>query len=138
MNNIDRTFKGQTFSKVQPVHGYYHDENGERQFGYVGDDLIYDRIQEANNSTDMQQIKSQLAPTVRKDETVDKYFKMYGDIDDFAEEGDDDEATTFQSTDDIIDKTQVFSNKTEYKTSVEADETINKSKGSDKKGGETE
>ena len=116
MNNIDRIFPGQTFSKVQPVHGYYHDENGKRQFGYVGDDLIYDRIQEANNSTDMQQIKSQLVPTVGKDETVDKYFKMYGEIDDFAEEGDNDETVTNQSIDEIVDKAEKDSTQSAVKS----------------------
>lgn len=127
MNNKDRVFKGQTFSKVQPVHGYYYDENGERQFGYVGDDLIYDRIQEANNSTDMQQIKSQLVPTVSKDETVDKYFKMYGDIDDFAEEGDNDEAIINKSSVKIVDEVKEDStqsgSKLTDKTAEEGGET---------------
>lgn len=136
MNNKDRVFSGQTFSKVQPVHGYYYDENGERQFGYVGDDLIYDRIQEANNSTDMQQIKSQLVPTVGKDETVDKYFKMYGDIDDFAEEGDNDETITNQSVNEFVDKTQKLGGEDEDKSSSKSDETSEKFKESSEKGGE--
>lgn len=127
MNNKDRTFPGQTFSKVQPVHGYYHDENGERQFGYVGDDLIYDRIQEANNATDMQQIKSQLVPTVGNDETVDKYFKIYGDIDDFAEEGDNDETIIDKSSDKTVDKVEEDSTQSADRNAGEAAE----------KGGET-
>lgn len=127
MNNKDRVFPGQIFSKVQPIHGYYYDENGERQFDYVGDDLIYDRIQEANNTTDIQQIKSQLIPTVGKDETVDKYFKIYGDIDDFAEEGDNDEAITNKLIDKTVDKVEKDStqpaSKIAGKTTEEGGET---------------
>ena len=86
MNNVDRTFPGVTFKKTQEVHGYDYDENGNRIFTIVGEDLIYDRIQEANNSTDMEMIKSQLLPSVEQGENaVDKYFKAYGDINDLKE-----------------------------------------------------
>lgn len=86
MNNSDRTFPGVTFKKTQEIHGYDYDENGNRIFTIVGEDLIYDRIQEANNSTDMEMIKSQLLPSVEQGENaVDKYFKSFGDINDLKE-----------------------------------------------------
>lgn len=86
MNNIDRTFPGVTFKKSQEVHGYDYDENGNRIFTIIGEDLIYDRIQEANNTSDMEMIKSQLLPSVEQGENaVDKFFKVYGDINDLKE-----------------------------------------------------
>ena len=137
MNNVDRTFPGQTFSKTQPVHGYDYDENGERVFTLVGEDLIYDRIQEANNSADMEVIKNQLLPAIQADENaVDKYFKSYGDIENLKV-GDELETISNESIDDTIDQTQESCYKTEYKTSGEADETIEKVKDIGKKGGET-
>lgn len=106
MNNIDKTFPGQTFSKNQPVHGYDYDENGERIFTIVGEDLIYARIQEANNSTDMEMIKNQLLPAVEADENaVDKYFKSYGDIESL-EVGDEIEDSVNKTPDDLVAKTQ--------------------------------
>lgn len=106
MNNVDRIFPGQTFSKTQPVHGYDYDENGERVFALVGEDLIYDRIQEANNSTDMELIKSQLLPALKKeDNAVDKYFKAYGDIDNLKV-GDEIEESVNKTSYDSFAKTQ--------------------------------
>lgn len=131
MNNVDRTFPGQTFSKTQPVHGYDYDENGERVFTLVGEDLIYDRIQEANNSTDMEVIKSQLLPAVEADENaVDKYFKAYGDIENLKV-GDELETTVNKSSNDSIDKTE--SDSVEIKTQFDGET----GKESGEKGGET-
>lgn len=111
MNNVDRTFKGQTFSKNQLVHGYDYDENGERVFTIIGEDMIYARIQEANNSTDMEMIKNQLLPAVEADENaVDKYFKSYGDIDDLKV-GDEIETIDNKSFDDSVVKTESDSGK---------------------------
>lgn len=130
MNNIDKTFPGQTFSKNQPVHGYDYDENGERIFTIIGEDLIYARIQEANNSTDMEMIKNQLLPAVEADENaVDKYFKLYGDIENLKV-GDEFETTDYKSSDDSIAKTQGDSGKV---TTQSAGET---GKESGEKGGE--
>ncbi len=132
MNNIDRVFPGQTFSKTQPVHGYDYDENGKRVFTFVGEDLIYDRIQEANNSTDMEVIKSQLLPAVQADENaVDKYFKAYGDIDNLKV-GDENENSVNKSSDDTLSKTQGVSGETSTQFDGEA------GKESGEKGGETE
>lgn len=132
MNNVDRTFPGQTFSKSQPVHGYDYDENGNRVFTLVGEDLIYDRIQEANNSTDMEVIKNQLLPAVDADENaVDKYFKSYGDIENLKV-GDEIEDSVNKTPDDSIDKTQGVSDKVTTQFDGEA------GKESGKKGGETE
>lgn len=131
MNNVDRIFPGQTFSKTQPVHGYDYDENGERIFTLVGEDLIYDRIQEANNSTDMEVIKSQLLPAVEADENaVDKYFKSYGDIDNLKV-GDELETTVNKTSYDSLAKTQGDSDKVTTQFDSEA------GKESGEKGGET-
>lgn len=130
INNVDRVFPGQTFSKTQPVHGYDYDENGERIFTVIGEDMIYARIQEANNSTDMELIKSQLLPAVEAGENaVDKYFKAYGDID-ILRVGDELEATDNKSSDDYIDKTEVVSDKVTAQPASEA------GKESSEKGGE--
>lgn len=131
MNNVDRTFPGQTFSKSQPVHGYDYDENGERVFTLVGEDLIYDRIQEANNSTDLEVIKSQLLPAVQADENaVDKYFKSYGDVE-FLKVGDEVEDSVNKTPDDTFVKTQGVSDKVTTQFDGEA------GKESGEKGGET-
>ena len=131
MNNVDKTFPGQTFSKSQPVHGYDYDENGERIFTLVGEDLIYDRIQEANNSTDMELIKSQLLPAVQADENaVDKYFKAYGDVDNLKV-GDELETTVDKTPDDPLAKTEGDS----YKVTTQLDGEEGKESG--EKGGET-
>ena len=131
MNNVDKTFPGQTFSKTQPVHGYDYDENGERVFTLIGEDLIYDRIQEANNSTDMEVIKSQLLPAVQADENaVDKYFKAYGDIESLKV-GDEIEDSVNKTSDDTIAKTQGVSGETSTQFDGEA------GKESGEKGGET-
>ena len=130
MNNIDKTFPGQTFSKTQPVHGYDYDENGERVFTLVGEDLIYDRIQEANNSTDMEMIKSQLLPALKKEDNyVDKYFKAYGDIENLKV-GDELETTINKSSNDSIDK--IKSDSVEIKTQSDGEA----GKESGEKGGE--
>lgn len=106
MNNVDKVFPGQSFSKNQPVHGYDYDENGERIFTIIGEDMIYARIQEANNSTDMEMIKSQLLPAVKAEENaVDKYFKSYGDIDSL-EVGDENEDSLNKIADVAVDKIQ--------------------------------
>lgn len=131
MNNVDKIFPGQTFSKSQPVHGYDYDENGERVFTLVGEDLIYDRIQEANNSTDMEVIKSQLLPAVEADENaVDKYFKAYGDVENLKV-GDEIENSVGKTPDDPLAKTQSDSGKTTIQSAGEA------GKETDEKGGET-
>lgn len=130
MNNVDRVFPGQTFSKTQPVHGYDYDENCERVFTFVGEDLIYDRIQEANNSTDMEVIKSQLLPAVQADENaVDKYFKSYGDIESLKV-GDEIEDSVDKTSYDSLAKTQAVSGE----TSTEPDSKAGKE--SVEKGGE--
>ena len=129
MNNVDKIFPGQTFSKNQPVHGYDYDENGERIFTVIGEDMIYARIQEANNSTDMEMIKNQLLPAVEADENaVDKYFKSYGDVENLKV-GDELETTDNQSPDDSIAKNQGDSDKITIQSSSES------SKESGEKGG---
>lgn len=131
MNNIDKVFPGQIYSKNQPVHGYDYDDNGERIFTVIGEDMIYARIQEANNSTDMEMIKNQLLPAVEADENaVDKYFKAYGDIEKLKV-GDEIETTTNKSFDDPLAKTQGDSGKVTNQSAGEA------GKESDEKGGET-
>lgn len=130
MNNVDKVFPGQTFSKSQPVHGYEYDENGERVFTLVGEDLIYDRIQEANNSTDMELIKSQLLPAVEAEENaVDKYFKAYGDIKNLKV-GDEIEDSVNKTSDDPLVKTECVSGETTTKSDSKA------GKESGEKGGE--
>ena len=130
MNNVDRVFPGQTFSKSQPVHGYDYDENGNRVFTLLGEDLIYDRIQEANNSTDMELIKSQLLPAVEAEENaVDKYFKSYGDVE-YLKVGDEFEDSVNKTSDDPIAKTQGVSGE----TTIESDSKTGKEIG--EKGGE--
>lgn len=130
MNNVDRVFPGQIFSKSQPLHGYDYDENGERVFTFVGEDLIYDRIQEANNSTDMEVIKSQLLPAVQADENaVDKYFKSYGDIE-ALKVGDEIEGSVNKIPDDTIAETQGASGE----TTTQPDSKTGKESG--EKGGE--
>lgn len=130
MNNIDKTFPGQTFSKTQPVHGYDYDENGERFFGLIGEDLIYDRIQEANNSTDMEVIKSQLLPAVEANENaVDKYFKSYGDVESLKV-GEEIEDSVNKISDDSFLKTQGFGGETTTESNSKA------GKESGEKGGE--
>lgn len=112
MNNIDKVFPGQTFSKNQPVHGYDYDDNGERIFTIIGEDMIYARIQEANNSTDMEMIKNQLLPAVEADENaVDKYFKSYGDVESLKV-GDEIEDSVNKTPDDVITETQSVSGET--------------------------
>ena len=121
MNNVDRTFPGVTFKKTQEVHGYDYDENGNRIFTVVGEDLIYDRIQEANNSTDMEMIKSQLLPSVEQGENaVDKYFKAYGDINDLTEV--DYEKIVDKSNIDSESKTQNIGSENEIASSDKAGE----------------
>lgn len=130
MNNVDRVFPGQTFSKSQPVHGYDYDENGERVFTLVGEDLIYDRIQEANNSTDMEVIKSQLLPAVEADENaVDKYFKSYGDVESLKV-GDEIEDSFNKTFDDPLGETQGSSSEITTQSDIKA------GKESGEKGGE--
>lgn len=130
MNNIDKVFSGQSFSKNQPVHGYDYDENGERIFTLIGEDMIYARIQEANNSTDMEMIKSQLLPAVEADENaVDKYFKAYGDIDELKV-GDEIEDSVNKASDDLFAKTQSDSDE----ITIQSDSKAGKEKG--EKGGE--
>jgi hypothetical protein len=120
MNNVDKVFPGQTFSKNQPVHGYDYDENGERIFTVIGEDMIYARIQEANNSTDMEMIKNQLLSAVEADENaVDKYFKSYGDVENLKV-GNELETTDNQSPDDSIAKTQGDSDKITIQSSSES------------------
>lgn len=130
MNNIDKVFPGQTFSKNQPVHGYDYDENNERIFTIIGEDMIYARIQEANNSTDMEMIKNQLLPAVEADENaVDKYFKAYGDVE-FLKVGDEIEDSVNKTLNASIDKTQVDSDE----TTIQPDSKAGKENG--EKGGE--
>lgn len=130
MNNVDKVFKGQTFHKTQPVHGYDYDENGERIFTIVGEDLIYDRIQEANNSSDMEVIKSQLLPAVEADENaIDKFFKSYGDIESLKV-GDEIEDSVNKTPDDVIDKIKGDSGQ----TTTQPDSKAGKESG--EKGGE--
>jgi hypothetical protein len=131
MNNIDKQFPGQTFSKNQPVHGYDYDENGERIFTIIGEDMIYARIQEANNSTDMEMIKNQLLPAVEADENaVDKYFKSYGDIESLKV-GDEVEDSVNKTFDDTLAKTQGDSGK----ATTQPDSKTGKESGEE--GGET-
>lgn len=132
MNNVDKVFPGQTFSKSQPVHGYDYDENGERVFTLVGEDLIYDRIQEANNSTDMELIKSQLLPAIGAEENaVDKYFKAYGDIKELKV-GDEIEVSVNKTLDDSFAKTQGDSDKVTTHSTGEAGKEISEKGGEDK------
>nr|DAK00878.1 MAG TPA: hypothetical protein [Microviridae sp.] len=132
MNNTDKTFSGQTFSKNQPVHGYDYNENGERIFTIIGEDMIYARIQEANNSTDMEMIKNQLLPAVEADENaVDKYFKSYGDIESLKV-GDEIEDSVNKTSDDPFAKTQSDSGQ----ITTKFDSKAGKESGEKEKGGE--
>lgn len=132
MNNVDKIFPGQTFSKNQPVHGYDYDENGERIFTIIGEDMIYSRIQEANNSTDMEMIKNQLLPAVEADENaVDKYFKSYGDIEKLKV-GDEIETTDNKIPDDPLAKTQSVSGKVATQSAGEAGKESGEKGGEDK------
>lgn len=121
MNNVDRIFPGVTFKKTQKVHGYDYDENGNRIFTVVGEDLIYARIQEANNTTDMEMIKSQLLPSLEQGENaVDKFFKSYGDINDMKEV--DDEKVVDKFDNGSKSETQSIGIKDEVKSSDKAGE----------------
>jgi hypothetical protein len=131
MNNKDKVFPGQTFSKSQPVHGYDYNKNGERIFTIIGEDMIYARIQEANNSTDMEVIKSQLLPVVEAGENaVDRYFKSYGDIESLKV-GDEVEDSFNKTFDDPLSKTQGDSGE----ATTQLDSKTGKESG--EKGGET-
>lgn len=124
MNNVDRVFPGQTFSKNQLVHGYDYNENGERIFTIIGEDLIYDRIQESNNSTDMDMIKNQLLPAVEADENaVDRYFKAYGDIKNLKV-GDEIETTINKSSDVVVPKIKTDGDENSDKDDCQTDQKI--------------
>lgn len=69
--------KGQTFSPVVLVYGYFTDDNGDVQFGQVSEENIYDKIQSYADSCDMDFVKQMIldgecpAPAISDDAFFD-------------------------------------------------------------------